>query len=1045
GEFRKALEEEIKSAKTDAYGQAISLISGRKISQMGKSFQYSFHLENALNLPIDAPGELHIPNRKPVEITIVSVEGLTILLGSREDLGDYVPQARLVSDLTFLLKKLVERIEELADTENNVGDRILKNNYVLGEFKSKIYPTDEKSKKLNKKQQEALQSSLVNNLTYIWGPPGTGKTQTIGSIGHQLQNNGRSLLIVSHTNTAVDHALINIAGQVSEQIIEQGKILRVGDPKDQRLRVKFRNTLLEAQVEKRSTELTNKLSSFKEELTTYKAELHKITKEIELYDWFSEAKNDLRQMRSDTDNLLRLELELTEQRKRYIELREQSSFWKEAKEKATAINEKIIQLGQIDEKLIETNQKFEESLSTKERISSNLQSAKKVLAETNSVNWIVRNWRRLPSPDQQEKLVDDFERQLKRTETHHDQLVNQLNVHKTSRDRLKIEISGFWEIYSIGPDEILSEEKKYQHEIDKLVETGIKLRNLCTQHRAKISKLFRERLLILQQLGYSETGYGTAEEMFIQIEKAFVRLEEQVEAIDINQNRLKLKEILNQIEQLEAEILRIEELLSHIEETVIAEADIVATTLTRAYLRDSIRSRKYDTVIVDEASMAPIPAIWVASSIIENNAIIVGDPKQLPPIVTSASEMAEKWLGRDIFLVSEIINKKTENLIQLNEQYRMHPAITAIPNQFFYINDEKLVNPKSEDTIDSIEHWYNVNWGYDSPVILVDTGSIHAWVTSVPRGKSSSRLNFLSAVLCVDLCKVLLKNGRSGLASTEAKRIIIQCPYNPHAKLLDLLLRESKLEDDVEAGTVHTFQGSEADVVILDLVNDEPHWRVGLFMPQNDDNVKRLFNVSVTRAKQRLIVVGDFSYNENQAKKAFLGREFIPFLKENYPMYSATEIVSLDLLNQAVKARNLISPGHLDKNVTHLVVTQDDFYRFLLDDFYSARARIVIYSPFITENRLSELQAALFYAINQGIQIYIVTKPLQERGKREVDQYRYIEKSLQEWGSTIIHKRKMHEKLIIIDDNILWSGSLNPLSFSNTQEIMERRVSEKLV
>ncbi len=48
-------------------------------------------------------------------------------------------------------------------------------------------------------------------------------------------------------------------------------------------------------------------------------------------------------------------------------------------------------------------------------------------------------------------------------------------------------------------------------------------------------------------------------------------------------------------------------------------------------------------------------------------------------------------------------------------------------------------------------------------------------------------------------------------------------------------------------------------------------------------------------------------------------------------------------------------------------------------------------------------------------------------------------------GRHVIHKRGMHEKLVFVDDEILWSGSLNPLSYSNTQEVMERRYSAAVV
>ena len=58
---------------------------------------------------------------------------------------------------------------------------------------------------------------------------------------------------------------------------------------------------------------------------------------------------------------------------------------------------------------------------------------------------------------------------------------------------------------------------------------------------------------------------------------------------------------------------------------------------------------------------------------------------------------------------------------------------------------------------------------------------------------------------------------------------------------------------------------------------------------------------------------------------------------------------------------------------------------------------------------------------------------------------RHIEKALRDWGVVIIHKRNMHEKLVFIDDHTLWSGSLNPLSYTDTQEVMERRFSPKVV
>ncbi len=128
-----------------------------------------------------------------------------------------------------------------------------------------------------------------------------------------------------------------------------------------------------------------------------------------------------------------------------------------------------------------------------------------------------------------------------------------------------------------------------------------------------------------------------------------------------------------------------------------------------------------------------------------------------------------------------------------------------------------------------LDGWYERDWGYDSPVLLIDTGSLNAWVTSVNNAGRTSRLNCLSATACVDIAEMLLLTERVKPNSGQA-RILIGAPYRPQAKLINLLIREQKLDPDVPRGTAHTFQGSEAPGEIFDLVNDEPHWKVAMFI-----------------------------------------------------------------------------------------------------------------------------------------------------------------------------------------------------------------------
>jgi hypothetical protein len=105
----------------------------------------------------------------------------------------------------------------------------------------------------------------------------------------------------------------------------------------------------------------------------------------------------------------------------------------------------------------------------------------------------------------------------------------------------------------------------------------------------------------------------------------------------------------------------------------------------------------------------------------------------------------------------------------------------------------------------------------------------------------------------------------------------------------------------------------------------------------------------------------------------------------------------------------------------------------------------VIYSPFITESRIAQLEPQLKSADTRGVHIYLVTKAIGDRSRRDSDTYRRLEGILADWGVVVIHKRNMHEKLVFVDDEILWSGSLNPLTYSNTQEVMERRRSSQVL
>jgi len=1145
-EFRTALREEIDAARRNAASGAMPLINGRRIAQVGASFQYIFDVENILNLPGDTPGDIYIPNHAPIEVIIISIDGMAITLSVSTDLGTFVPSARLQSNLAHLMRKLIERIEAIADVSNPVGERILECHGITGNIETIDLP------KLNSEQRRAVGSSIGRNTTFIWGPPGTGKSWTIGAIGVQLYSRNRSVLLVSHTNTAVDQALLHIVDKLSPEQLADGHVLRVGDSKNERLN-NCRDALLETHVAKKTKELTERRGELEKECIEISAKVMELSRQINIYEWLDEAEGDIAIMADNLDDLDALEDRLEEIQDKESRLADRNMFWSQAKTDANRSQNQQAQILEIDEEM--RNAKFRKSkmqedmkstisilasaesvltraqsienyrerlkelpslekqefqkelISAKEEKSKNcyakvkerLIEAEDIYEKTTAVGVIIRRWRGLPSPEKQQHVVKDIRSQLQiaisnkeadeasllETETLYKEVAELTkllkpftdvpevqtqtevikNLHKDidvkqeaianqeifiegaqeAQAEIFVEIEEFKKKYFAPPDEVLAQYTEHREKF-KIVTAQLKsIQYQFATDSQEINQLIKSRFLALQGLGLTEEGSGSVCEMFDAIRTAYQKAQKEMDGVDIEKTKADREVSNKQICSLETELHDVGEALKKVEELVISEATIVATTLTRAYLRDAIQKRRFDTVILDEASMAPMPALYVAASRADANAVVVGDYKQLPPIVLSDNDIAKKWLGRDVFEEAGLSGSKQKPsyFVELLQQHRMHPDISAVANTLIY--DNKLKDAPETKNDDSLNAWYRKDWGHDNPVLLVDTGSVGAWVTSVARGRGASRLNFLSATICVELVGQLLREGRPKHKEGEKPRSLVVCPYRPHARLLSLLLKDEGLAGEVIAGTVHNFQGSEASVVILDLVCDEPHWKVGMFIPKLDQTTMRLLNVALTRAKHRLIIVGNFDYISKHAKRAFIGAKLIPFLRENYPLVDAKDIVPAGLAAKAAKAQSKVLGGEVEPDADRIVVTQEHFYSILRGDLARARNRIVIFSAFITQNRLGQLEPQLRAALERGVKIFVITKAHSDRNKRELSEYRKLEQTITNWGGVIIHKRGMHEKLIFIDNGILWSGSLNPLSFSNTQEVMERRANQNVV
>ncbi|NIA16384.1 MAG: AAA family ATPase, partial [Nitrospiraceae bacterium] len=115
--------------------------------------------------------------------------------------------------------------------------------------------------------------------------------------------------------------------------------------------------------------------------------------------------------------------------------------------------------------------------------------------------------------------------------------------------------------------------------------------------------------------------------------------------------------------------------LSDREPEIVRKARVVLATMTNVYISPLLTGERFDVVIVEEAGMAILPTLFYCATLADAKAVMVGDPKQLPPIVQSRAPYVRQVMGRSIFEVTVPRPHASDVVEMLDTQYRMHPAI----------------------------------------------------------------------------------------------------------------------------------------------------------------------------------------------------------------------------------------------------------------------------------------------------------------------------------------------------------------------------------
>ena len=229
-EYSDALRREIHHLKMGR-GKKYKIVNGLKINKDDKGiYTYSFELETELHLPDDAPVVIDTNSGFHAVGTVLTCEDFQILLLLDHDLGEKVLSAYLMVEPWKLLEALNKRITTLNPCIHKIAIDLL-------EQGPKLSTTDDISA-VAKGQPEVLNKLEQNNIVAVWGPPGTGKTYTMSQIAKTYVKQGKTVLIVSHSNVSVDGVIKKIVQLLDvgmESDLRAGKILRYGFVRDEEL------------------------------------------------------------------------------------------------------------------------------------------------------------------------------------------------------------------------------------------------------------------------------------------------------------------------------------------------------------------------------------------------------------------------------------------------------------------------------------------------------------------------------------------------------------------------------------------------------------------------------------------------------------------------------------------------------------------------------------------------------------------------------------------------------------------------------------------
>ena len=306
---------------------------------------------------------------------------------------------------------------------------------------------------------------------------------------------------------------------------------------------------------------------------------------------------------------------------------------------------------------------------------------------------------------------------------------------------------------------------------------------------------------------------------------------------------------------------RATELEVRINAQLFGEARVIACTLVGSSNR-LLEGQKFGTLFIDEAAQALEAACWIPIRRV-SRVIFAGDHCQLPPTIKSFAAL-KAGLGKT--LMERIVENHPETVTLLKMQYRMNEEIMRFSSDWFYGNQvESAPEVKYRSILD-----------LDIPMTWIDTSefmneelktqsnhdsSLFTLHSSLFKeefvGESFGRINKAEAELTLLALEQYFKKIGKTRILDERLDVGVISPYRAQVQYLRRLFKKREFFKPyrhlISVNTVDGFQGQERDIILISLVRANDEGQIGFLR-----DLRRM-NVAITRARMKLIILGDAS------------------------------------------------------------------------------------------------------------------------------------------------------------------------------------------